>query len=117
LLDLNEEVNAPPAHEPSQDVIDRVRRKREDNFWGGLVKEIREEMELSQRELASLAKVNRSTLRRLEDGQARGDIDVIEDILAVMGYEIDAFLSMDKPPVKVDPQKEAVAFLLGGLPR
>lgn len=99
--------------ELAPNALERLRRKREENFWGNLIKQVREEHELSQRELASLAKVNRSTLRRLEDGQARGDIDVIEDILAALGYEVDAFLSVDKKPIKIDQKKEAVKFLLG----
>lgn len=61
-----------------------------DNFWGSLVHQLRAERRLSQRRLADEARVNRSTLRRLEEGTARGDIDVIERLLSKMGYELEA---------------------------
>jgi transcriptional regulator with XRE-family HTH domain len=60
------------------------------NFWGGLIRDLRTERGLSQRQLAFLAQVNRSTLRRIEDGTARGDIDLIERLLRVSGYELEA---------------------------
>lgn len=62
-----------------------------DQFWGELVRTLREEQMLSQRQLAKLAKVNRSTLRRIEDGTARGAIGTIERLLNLMGYEIEAY--------------------------
>lgn len=59
-------------------------------FWGVLILQLREERGLSQRKLADAASVNRSTLRRIEEGTARGDIDVIERLLGYMGYELEA---------------------------
>lgn len=60
------------------------------NFWGTLIKRLRAEQHVSQRQLSSRAKVNRSTLRRIEDGEARGDIDIIERLLNYLGYELEA---------------------------
>ena len=60
------------------------------NFWGTLVHQLRDERRLSQRRLADQARVNRSTLRRIEEGTARGDIDVIERLLVNLGYELEA---------------------------
>jgi transcriptional regulator with XRE-family HTH domain len=60
------------------------------NFWGNLIHDLRDERHLSQRKLAEEAQVNRSTLRRIEEGTARGDIDVIERLLSNMGYELEA---------------------------
>ncbi len=60
------------------------------NFWGALVHQLRDEKRLSQRRLADEARVNRSTLRRIEEGTARGDIDVIERLLSNLGYELEA---------------------------
>jgi transcriptional regulator with XRE-family HTH domain len=60
------------------------------NFWGELILELRTERRLSQRQLSVEAQVNRSTLRRIEDGRARCDIDLIESLLRVLGYEIEA---------------------------
>ncbi len=60
------------------------------NFWGDLIHQLREDLRLSQRKLADEAHVNRSTLRRIEEGTARGDIDVIERLLGYMGYELEA---------------------------
>jgi transcriptional regulator with XRE-family HTH domain len=60
------------------------------NFWGDLVRQLREEQGISQRLLATGAKVNRSTLRRIEEGTARGDIDIVEKLLNYLGYELEA---------------------------
>ncbi len=60
------------------------------DFWGDLIKELREEQGLTQRQLASQAGVNRTTLRRIESKRARGDIDVIETLLDYLGYELEA---------------------------
>ena len=60
------------------------------NFWGELIHQLRDERRLSQRRLADESKVNRSTLRRIEEGTARGDIAVIERLLSNMGYELEA---------------------------
>lgn len=63
------------------------------NLWGKLIQDLRAENRISQRQLAVKAKVNRSTLRRIEDGEARGDIDIIERLLNYLGYELEAILS------------------------
>lgn len=60
------------------------------DFWGDLIKELREEQGFTQRQLATRAGVNRTTLRRIENKQARGDIDVIEKLLDFLGYELEA---------------------------
>lgn len=66
------------------------------NFWGNLVVSLRDEQGISQRQLASRAKVNRSTLRRIEEGTARGDIDIMERLLKYLGYELEAVTTMSK---------------------
>ena len=38
------------------------------DFWGDLIKELREEQGFTQRQLATRAGVNRTTLRRIENG-------------------------------------------------
>jgi transcriptional regulator with XRE-family HTH domain len=60
------------------------------NFWGCLIASLRQEQKVSQRQLAARARVNRSTLRRIEDGTARGDIDIMERLLKYLGYELEA---------------------------
>lgn len=60
------------------------------NFWGSLIAGLRAEQKVSQRQLAARARVNRSTLRRIEDGTARGDIDIMERLLKYLGYELEA---------------------------
>ncbi|MBY0559992.1 helix-turn-helix transcriptional regulator [Hyphomicrobium sp.] len=66
-----------------------------DNFWGQLVKKLREEQGVSQRVLASRTEVGRSALRRLEAGGAPGTIDVIERLLDYLGYELEAIKRED----------------------
>lgn len=61
-----------------------------DNFWGNLVLQLRAEQNVSQRQLASGAKVHRATLRRIEAGLARAEIDTMERILVYLGYELEA---------------------------
>lgn len=74
------------------------------SFWGGLITQLRVERQLSQRKLADEAHVNRSTLRRIEEGRARGDIDTIERLLSRMGYELEA---MEQSTIERMKQAEA----------
>ncbi len=59
-------------------------------FWGDLVLSLRKEQKISQRRLSVGAKVNRSTLRRIEEGDGSGDIETIERLLQYMGYSLEA---------------------------
>lgn len=61
-----------------------------DNFWGSLIRELREERGISQRELSKVVQVNRATLRLIEAGRTPGQIDTIEKLLAYFGYELEA---------------------------
>ena len=63
------------------------------NFWGGLIKGLREEQGISQRILADRTQVNRSTLRKIEAGKTSGDIDTIERVLSYLGCELEALQS------------------------
>jgi transcriptional regulator with XRE-family HTH domain len=67
-------------------------------FWGDLILSLRKEQKISQRRLSVGAKVNRSTLRRIEEGDGSGDIDTIERLLDYMGYQLEALsdLSQDE---------------------
>jgi Predicted transcriptional regulator with C-terminal CBS domains len=62
----------------------------EGNFWGELIRSLREEKGISQRVLAERARVNRSTLRRIEAGKTSGDIATMERVLDFLGYELEA---------------------------
>jgi transcriptional regulator with XRE-family HTH domain len=63
---------------------------RQANFWGELIRALREEQGVTQRTLAARAKVNRSTLRRIETGGTSGDIETMEKLLHYLGYELEA---------------------------
>lgn len=67
--------------------------ERSGTDWGAMILTIRKEQGLSQRQLASGARVNRTTLRRLEEGSVRGDVDMVERLLNYLGYEMEAMLS------------------------
>lgn len=56
-------------------------------FWGRLIQKRRLEQGMSQRELAKRAKVNRTTLRRIEKGTARGDMETMQRVAGTLGYE------------------------------
>lgn len=59
------------------------------NFWGNLIRQLREERGISQRELARAADINRNTLREVEKGRCKS-VARIELLLAFFGYELDA---------------------------
>lgn len=68
------------------------------NFWGKLIRDLREEMSLSQRALADRVPVNRKTLRALERGETAGDVPMLEKLLDFFGYDLEA--------IKRDPDSE-----------
>jgi transcriptional regulator with XRE-family HTH domain len=85
------------------------------NFsWGLLIVQLRHEQKVTQRQLAVRAKVNRSTLRRIEAGQADGDMKVMERILQYLGHELDAVPSgtihdrlIYQAQIEIDPNKRS----------
>lgn len=58
--------------------------------WGTIVKDLAEEHGITQRSLASLAGMNRTTLRKLIAGYERVTIADLQRVLGVFGYEFDA---------------------------
>lgn len=60
------------------------------NFWGALIRQLRETQGISQRVLAARVQVNRSTLRKIEAGRTVGDISTIESVLDFLGYDLEA---------------------------
>jgi transcriptional regulator with XRE-family HTH domain len=59
------------------------------NFWGALVKELRDLRGITQHEFAAENGVTRSIVRRVETGVCR-DIRVIDHLLDALGYDLDA---------------------------
>ena len=57
--------------------------------WGDEVRKIREAQGLSQRRLAKLADVDRVSLVRFEKGDSRGNLDMVEKLVEVLGYEFE----------------------------
>lgn len=74
-----------PRREPKQIKTSPIKAR-----WGSLVKTVRVEQELSQRQLAEISGVNRNVLRRLECGAGNTSIEVVERLFEVLGYELDA---------------------------
>lgn len=60
------------------------------NFWGQLITQLREERRVSQRQLSMQTRVNRSTLRRIEEGRTDADMDTMERLLNYLGFELEA---------------------------
>lgn len=54
------------------------------------MRELSKERGMSQRQAAAAAKLNRSTLRRIERVGASPEISVLERLLKLYGYELDA---------------------------
>ena len=71
--------------------------------WGAVLRELREEACMSQREMVALAGVNHTTLRRIERGTSPIPLDCAERILAVLGYELRGFRAPPRPPPAPDP--------------
>jgi transcriptional regulator with XRE-family HTH domain len=59
--------------------------------WGLEIKRIRKSQGLSQRGLARLAQVHRSSLRRLEANKGEPPISLVEHLADTLGYELDMF--------------------------
>lgn len=64
--------------------------EEEQNFWGRLIANLREEQGISQRTLAEKTGVYRSTLRRIEEGATSADMRTMEKLLSYLGYELEA---------------------------
>lgn len=82
---------------------------RAKSFWGAEVRRIRREQRMSQRRLARLAGVDRSCLLRFENGESRGNIDLIERLLGVLGYELDMMwrgFVVGEPDADAEPEAE-----------
>ena len=71
----------------------------EQNFWGRLIKTLREEQGYTQRTLSIAAKVSRSTLRSMEAGCTSGDVDILERLLRTLGYELEAMATNSIRPL------------------
>lgn len=53
------------------------------------IRRIRHEQGISQRRLAKLAGVDRASLRRFEEGQSRGNLQLLEAVADALGYELE----------------------------
>tara|TARA_R100001369_G_scaffold87367_1_gene122822 strand:- start:50 stop:274 length:225 start_codon:yes stop_codon:yes gene_type:complete len=64
------------------------------NNWSQILKDIREERNITQRELAYRAKMPQRTVAEYENVEASRQLSIykIEKILDVLGYEVDVFL-------------------------
>ena len=56
---------------------------------GKEIRRIRQEQGVSQRRLARLAGVDRASLRRFEEGQSRGNLQLVEAVADALGYELE----------------------------
>lgn len=60
-------------------------------FWGKLIRQLRAEHGVSEREISKRSHVARTTVRKIEAGTGRPTVPQIEALLGVFGYELDAF--------------------------
>ncbi|MDB5663549.1 helix-turn-helix transcriptional regulator [Cypionkella sp.] len=59
------------------------------SFWPELIRTLRIESRLSQRQLSEKANVPRNTLRAIECGETSPQVHSLERILAVLGHDLD----------------------------
>jgi len=78
----------------------------QNNFWGDLIRTLRLEQRISQRELCRRCQIQSRTLRKYEEGRALPYIDVIERILGVLGFELEA---LSKASIEVRYRREEMA--------
>lgn len=76
-------------------------------FWGAEIRRLRLAHNLSQRRLADLAGVDRASLVRFECGKSRGNLDLVEKLVAVLGYEIDLVWAGFDQPMEPIPLPQA----------
>lgn len=76
------------------------RRKKDANpyKWGPIIKELRGQSGLSQRQLSAITGVDRAIIRRIENGISPGNMDVMETIALSLGYEFELLML---PPLAV----------------
>ena len=67
--------------------------------WGKLLREMRQEKNLSIKDLGQMCGVNASTISSIENGKRGPGVDTLEKILFSLGYELDAVI-IDAPPLK-----------------
>lgn len=67
------------------------------NFWGNTLRELRLAQGVSERQLAAVTKVNRSTLHRIERGIAWPDIMLMERLLDYLGTKSKSCTSSPQP--------------------
>jgi len=60
------------------------------SFWGRLIKQLRTEQGVTQRQLSQAARVPRPTIIRIENGDCPGFFDQMERIFSALGYELEA---------------------------
>jgi len=68
-----------------------------------MIRQLREEREMSQRQLAKEALIHRSTLRRIEEDRVDVKSSVLERLANVLGYDMDlisrsTFASQNRRP-------------------
>jgi len=68
------------------------------NFWGDLVRHLRQEQGITQRRLAMDTGVNRNTLGNIERGSCDGDMGTMEKLLGHLGYELEAMSVTPRKP-------------------
>jgi ribosome-binding protein aMBF1 (putative translation factor) len=73
-----------------QEEVTSSRKSARRTAWGEIVRSIRIEQGLSQRQLAELSGVNRNVLRRLENEGGSSTVEVLERLLEIVGYDLEA---------------------------
>jgi transcriptional regulator with XRE-family HTH domain len=66
--------------------------------WGDILRAIREEQDVSQRQLAEMAGVNRNALRRFEKNSSGSSMEMVERLAKVLGYSFDLYLETKELP-------------------
>lgn len=80
------------AHTPQTYSMRRIRVENyKPSAWGDMLKTIRTDQGISQRQLAHMAHVNRNALRRMESNSGPVDMDLLERVACALGFEFDIY--------------------------
>ena len=80
-----------------------------ENFWGCLIRSLRIEQGITQRQLAVRVGINRTTLRLVENGEWPASVDFLEVVLRHFGYELDAIDTNERTFSREEAARERAA--------
>jgi ribosome-binding protein aMBF1 (putative translation factor) len=93
-----------PAYREARDEYAAIRELRERNWIAAHIRERRYELDLTQKEVADLAKTSHSFISKVEGGDHMPTIPVLKRILAVLDEEL--LIGIERQVPEEEPERE-----------